>query len=70
MTTALNTSIAFQLVRHRNESRICICFEYNKEQIERVKKVAGASWSRTLGCWHIPDTVENRQSANYQAAKV
>ncbi len=61
MTTAINTSIAFQLVRHRNESRICIRFEYNKERIERVKKVAGASWSRTLGCWHIPDTVENRQ---------
>jgi hypothetical protein len=26
-----------------------------------MKTVPGAKWSKTLHCWHIPDTEENRK---------
>jgi integrase/recombinase XerD len=57
----LNKPIQYEIVQHRGESRILIKFDYNKAWIERLRKNTDAKWSRTLGCWHIADTVENRK---------
>lgn len=54
-------NITYQLIKHRNKSRILLQFAHNKTWNERIKKVPGASWSSTLKGWHIPDTEENRK---------
>jgi integrase/recombinase XerD len=47
-------------IKHRGENRIAIYFDNTPELNARIKKVEGATWSRTLKVWHLPDTVENR----------
>lgn len=47
-------------IKHRGSQRIAVYFEKNAEWIARIKQVEGATWSQTLGVWHIPDTAENR----------
>lgn len=47
-------------IKHRGNQRIAVYFEKNAELIARIKKLEGATWSQTLGVWHIPDTEENR----------
>jgi integrase/recombinase XerD len=49
-----------RLVAHRNSSRIQLVFDYHAEWMERIKKIPGARWSKTLRSWHIPDTPQNR----------
>jgi integrase/recombinase XerD len=50
-----------KIVRYRNESRIAVYFEKNKEVILRIKKLEDARWSYSLSAWHLPNTKENRQ---------
>jgi integrase/recombinase XerD len=45
-------------VIHNDENRIKLVFSYDKELIEKVKKIPGARWSQTMKCWHVPDTNE------------
>jgi integrase/recombinase XerD len=57
----LKKPIQYEIVLHRGESRILIRFDYNKAWIDRLRKNTDAKWSKSLGCWHIADTVENRK---------
>jgi integrase/recombinase XerD len=57
--------IQYSFINHRGLKRIAIHFEYNKEWNERIGKVPGAKWSKTLQCWHIPDTLENRRKCGF-----
>jgi len=41
---------------HRNEARLKLDFEYDKVIIGLVKQLEGASWSRTMKAWHVPDS--------------
>lgn len=50
----------YRLIQHRNCNRIAVLFEYDSKINERLRKNPDALWSRTLQCWHIPDTAENR----------
>ena len=50
----------FTLINYQNHPRIKISFDYNPEWNEKMTKVSGAKWSRTLKSWHIPDTNANR----------
>ena len=50
-----------KIITHKKEKRIAVYFEKNDEWIARIKKLTGSRWSQTLGTWHLPDTVENRQ---------
>jgi len=50
-----------KLMKHRNQQRIAIYFDKNKEAIERIKKLPGALWSHSRTVWHVPDTPEYRQ---------
>ena len=50
-----------KLINHRNENRIGVEFEKDKELIQRIKLIHGARWSQQKKLWHIPDTKENRE---------
>jgi site-specific recombinase XerD len=60
-------TIQYRLIQHQNTSRIAIYFSFNKVWNDRVQKVPGAKWSKTLQCWHIPDTEENRKKCGLNA---
>lgn len=53
-------SITYQNVVHKNENRILIKFDNNKVWNEKMRKVPGVKWSKTLKGWTIPDTPANR----------
>ena len=50
-----------KLIEHKGKQRIAVYFANKPDLIERFKKLADARWSATLKCWHIPDTIENRE---------
>ncbi len=56
----MNPDFHSEIISHKEESRIRLDFAHNAANNSRIKKIAGARWSRTLKCWHIPDTIENR----------
>lgn len=49
-----------KIVKYNQESRIAVYFEKRKDLIVRIKKLADARWSYSLGAWHLPNTEENR----------
>lgn len=49
----MNSVIASPL-HHRGERRIKVAFGYSEPEITAIKKIQGARWSATHGCWHIP----------------
>ncbi|MCX6199624.1 MAG: hypothetical protein NTY88_10465 [Bacteroidetes bacterium] len=42
-------------ITHKNEARIALHFDYSKEANQRVRKLTGVQWSKTLQVWHLPD---------------
>jgi site-specific recombinase XerD len=50
-----------KLIEHNGESRIAVYFELNKDLIQRIKKLHGVRWSRTLRVWHLPDVPAYRK---------
>lgn len=50
-----------KIITHKGSKRIAVYFEKNAELIARIKKLDGSRWSQTLGVWHLPDTIENRE---------
>jgi integrase/recombinase XerD len=45
-------------VLHRSEIRIRVDFGYNAELVSKLRQIADARWSKTMGAWHIPYTSE------------
>ncbi|MDD2529576.1 MAG: tyrosine-type recombinase/integrase [Lentimicrobiaceae bacterium] len=43
---------------HRNEARLKLDFAYNQTLIDLLKQIEGATWSKTMKAWHVPDTEE------------
>jgi integrase/recombinase XerD len=58
------SQITFETSKHKNQHIIKILFAFNKEISDKVKKYPNALWSKTMGCWYVPDTIENRQRFN------
>lgn len=56
-----------KLIRYKKENRIAVYFDKNQEYINRIKILEGSKWSSTLGAWHLPDTVENREQFKINA---
>lgn len=52
--------VEFDFIEHKGERRIAVRFAHNDVLNARIKAVAGATFSRTLKTWHVPDTAENR----------
>ncbi len=44
---------------HHNVQRIKIDFPYNPQIAAKIKRIAGAKWSKTYKAWHIPDNNES-----------
>lgn len=58
----MNTSlISCEPVIHKDQPRLKLQFEYDSELNNQVRAIHGCLWSKTLRCWHIPDTPENRE---------
>ncbi len=53
-----------KLINHKGSQRIAVYFENKVELIQQFKALNGARWSRTLRCWHLPDTSEYRTLFN------
>ena len=51
-------------IQHRGEECIGIYFEKSAFIQNLIQKNAGAKWSRTKMCWHIPNNAESLQSLN------
>ena len=47
-------NIEFKPIFHNKLERIALVYEYRAEINNIVKKIAGARWSQTLKCWHVP----------------
>ena len=48
-------TVSLSRSQHRSVAVILFQFEYNTELISQVKKLQG-KWSRTLGCWYLPES--------------
>jgi integrase/recombinase XerD len=48
----------FSGIIHKNEQRLKIEFPYDKDIIAKIKKIPGSKWSKTMGSWHIPFTID------------
>lgn len=48
--------ITLKAAIHRNTGRLMVVFDYRQDFIKLVKAIPGAAWSRTMNCWHLPDT--------------
>jgi len=46
--------IKLEYTHHRDQEVVLIKFDYDKELIDEVKKLAGSRWSQTKRCWYIP----------------
>jgi integrase/recombinase XerD len=66
----LNSTIQYEIVQHRGESRIAIRFAYNKPWTDRLRKNTDAKWSKTLSCWHIADNATNRNKCKLPPEKL
>lgn len=55
-----------KLIVHRNENRIGIWADDNPYMNSEIRKFNDARWSKTLRCWHIPDTPFNRHRWNLE----
>lgn len=53
--------IFFEPFIYKGEARIKVFFHYNALWNKRMKQIPGARWSKTFSCWHVPDSMENRQ---------
>ena len=49
-----------KVVKHKGKLRIAIYFDYHPDYIHRIRKIEGATWSKTHKAWLIPDTPDNR----------
>ena len=56
----------YKLIIHRGQARIMLLFDYNANKIAKLKENTDAKWSKTLGCWHVADTAENRIKCKLQ----
>ncbi|HEX6915896.1 MAG TPA: tyrosine-type recombinase/integrase [Chitinophagaceae bacterium] len=53
--------VSCELAVHRGQQRILLRFQNSPDLNKRVRSIPGCKWSQTLHCWHVPDTVENRE---------
>lgn len=51
-------AIYIRLVKtiHHDEPRIKLIFDYDLKTLQKLKAIPGLKWSKTMRCWHAPDT--------------
>ena len=50
--------ISISKLNHRNEPRLKLDFGYDQALISLVKQIEGATWSKSMKAWHVPDNEE------------
>jgi integrase/recombinase XerD len=48
--------ITLEKIRHRDEERLKVILPFSEANQVKIKQVPGRKWSKTLQCWHVPDT--------------
>ena len=49
-----NKMIKTEIIVHREQERIKLDFPFDAAIADKIKKIEGAAWSKTLKAWHIP----------------
>jgi site-specific recombinase XerD len=49
------TNITLKKGFHRNQNIVRIEFPYDQKVIDLLRKETASKWSRTLGCWYLPE---------------
>lgn len=57
----MENKIEYQLNIHKSKNVILIKFVYDKELIEKVKKLVGVKWSHSKKAWYVLDTQAYRE---------
>lgn len=52
-------TLQLEQVKHQNEMRLVVRFDFDDTLKHLVKQLAGAKWSNTLKSWYVDDTNEN-----------
>lgn len=55
------TAIQVEMAEHRGNPVILIRFEFHPCINKWVRSLGGVRWSRTKGCWYVPDNEQNRE---------
>ncbi|PWJ42832.1 hypothetical protein BC781_102378 [Sediminitomix flava] len=50
---------------HRQEKRLFLFFNYDKELISIIKQIPTARWSQSRRCWHLADNSKNRKRLRF-----
>jgi len=53
--------VSYELDVHEGKDVILIKFPYDKELVERVKKLVGVKWSQSKKAWYVLDTSQYRE---------
>jgi integrase/recombinase XerD len=51
-------TITIKPMLHDGMKRLQLIFDYDEELIALTRQINGRTWSKTLNCWHIPDSKE------------
>lgn len=46
--------IKAQKIRHRDQDRLLLLFDYNMSLVEKIKTIPGRQYSKTYKAWHVP----------------
>lgn len=49
-----------KVIEYKGKKRITVAFSYEPAVIQEIRKIRGATWSRSLRVWHVPDNKTNR----------
>lgn len=55
----IHKKITVKRVVHREQRRVALFFDFDQDLIDQVKTIPGVRWSKTMGCWHIPEGVDH-----------
>lgn len=53
--------VVLERMMYKNASRIMIRTTFNSTLNQQIKSIPGRMWSKSLSCWHIPDTAVSIQ---------
>lgn len=48
--------VTYEISSHHGKGVIFIKFPYDKQLVERIKKLVGVKWSRSQKAWYVLDT--------------
>jgi site-specific recombinase XerD len=60
MINQMLKGVTYTADEYKGERVILVKFKYDQQLVDEVKKLPERRWSRTLKCWYVPDTSENR----------